>query len=337
MRPVLSVIVPMFNEQPVVALLVGRLRPVLEDLADAYEVVFVDDGSTDLTPALLERTRREWPEVRVVRLRANAGHQAAISAGLCRALGDYVVTLDADLQDPPEVVTAMLEVARRTGVDVVYGVRTDRSSDSWFKRHSAAVFYRLVGKLSAAAPPSQAGDFRLMSRAAVDAVVALPEHNRVLRFVVPALGFPSETVGYVRAPRAAGTSKYPLTKMLSLSLDAFAGSSIAPLRFATMLGLGGAVMSLAFGVYVLVSLLLGSTVAGWASTVLIVSSVGAVQLLCLGVLGEYVGRTFTQLQGRPAYYVASDSLVGRSEPLTDADPRLVGDVHAVADSRHFGA
>jgi glycosyltransferase involved in cell wall biosynthesis len=337
MRPVLSVIVPMFNEQPVVALLVGRLRPVLEDLADAYEVVFVDDGSTDLTPALLERTRREWPEVRVVRLRANAGHQAAISAGLCRALGDYVITLDADLQDPPEVVTAMLEVARRTGVDVVYGVRTDRSSDSWFKRHSAAVFYRLVGKLSAAAPPSQAGDFRLMSRAAVDAVVALPEHNRVLRFVVPALGFPSETVGYVRAPRAAGTSKYPLTKMLSLSLDAFAGSSIAPLRFATMLGLGGAVMSLAFGVYVLVSLLLGSTVAGWASTVLIVSSVGAVQLLCLGVLGEYVGRTFTQLQGRPAYYVASDSLVGRSEPLTDADPRLVGDVHAVADSRHFGA
>jgi dolichol-phosphate mannosyltransferase len=220
----LSVVVPMYNEQEVLPLLVARLRPLLDGLDIEYEVLAVDDGSTDLPPALLQRQHREWTELRVVRLRANAGHQAAISAGLVAARGDYVVTIDADLQDPPEVIREMLEVARRDGVDVVYGVRNDRTSDTWFKRVSAHAFYRLIGAVSHNPAHADAGDFRLMSRATVDAINELPDHNRVLRFVVPALGFPAGTVTYKRDERAAGTSKYPLMKMVKLSLDSLTAS-----------------------------------------------------------------------------------------------------------------
>lgn len=304
----LSIVIPMFNEEAVLPLLIERLRPLADGLDTAYEVVAVDDGSSDSTPVILERLRREWPQLRIVRLRANSGHQAAISAGLDRARGDYVVTLDADLQDPPEVIAEMLRIAREEGVDVVYGVREDRSTDTAFKRGSARLFYkamRLLGNISA---PKDAGDYRLMSRATVDAVTSLPEHNRVLRFVVPALGFPSGSVGYTREVRAAGTTKYPLAKMLRLSVDSVTGFSLAPLRFATWLGLLGGVAAIGVLVYAVVARLLGHALPGWTSTVVIVSAVGAVQLLALGILGEYVGRMYAAMQARPTYFIAHDSL-----------------------------
>ncbi len=308
-----SVVVPVYNEEAVLPLLVERLRPVAEAWGTTYEVLCVDDGSTDGTPVVLQRVRREWPQVRVVRLRANAGHQAAISAGLARARGAWVVTLDADLQDPPEVIGEMLAVARGQGVDVVYGVRQDRSADTTFKRLSARLFYRSIRALSDVDPHVDAGDFRLMSRATVDAVNSLPENGRVLRLVVPALHFPNASVKYTRAPRAAGTSKYPLGKMIRLSLDGLTGFSVAPLRFATWLGLLGGVGALAVLVFAVASMLLGTTVPGWTSTVVIVAGVGAVQLLALGILGEYVGRTYAALQARPAYFVAHDSLDGAED------------------------
>jgi polyisoprenyl-phosphate glycosyltransferase len=291
----------------VLPLLVERLRGVLDSLETAYEVVAVDDGSRDQTPVLLQRHRRHWPQLRVLRLRANAGHQAAISAGLAAARGDWVVTLDADLQDPPELIPRMLQAAGSQGVDVVYGVRTDRASDSLFKRSSARVFYRAMRAAGARDAPDDAGDYRMMSRATVDAVNALPEAHRVLRLVVPSLGFPSTTVGYPRDARAAGDSKYPLSTMLRLSVDGFTGFSLAPLRLATWFGLGGFVGAVLLLLYAVVSKAVGFTVAGWTSTVVVVAAVGAVQLLCLGVLGEYVGRIYATLQGRPTYYVAYDS------------------------------
>ena len=332
----LTVVVPMYNEQDVIPLFVERLRPLAEAWGVTYEVLCVDDGSTDATPVLLQRLRREWDAVRVVRLRANAGHQAAISAGLVRARGRYVVTIDADLQDPPETIATMLDAARREGVDVVYGVREDRSSDTRFKRVSARAFYRSIRALSDVDAHVDAGDFRLMSRATVAAVNALPEHNRVLRLVVPALGFPSASVGYRREARAAGESKYPLAKMLRLSIDGVTGFSIAPLRFATWLGLAGGVSAVLVLLYALAAMLLGNTLPGWTSTVVIVSAVGAVQLLALGILGEYVGRTYTALQARPTYYVAHDSLEAAAHdepastrphvvPVRTATPQHVGD------------
>jgi polyisoprenyl-phosphate glycosyltransferase len=304
----LSVVVPMYDEEDVLPLLVDRLRPLLDALGSSYEVLAVDDGSRDATPVLLQRYRQHWPQLRVLRLRANAGHQAAISAGLSHARGDFVATLDADLQDPPEVLTEMLAVARREGVDVVYGIRADRSTDSAFKRGSARAFYRLIRQVSGTTAPPDAGDFRLMSRATVEAVNGLPEHHRVLRFVVPALGFPSGQVHYRREVRAAGRSKYPLGRMIRLSVDSLTGFSTAPLRLATWFGLGGGLAAFGLLLYALVAQLSGRTVAGWTSTVVAVAAVGAVQLLCLGLLGEYIGRMYTMMQGRPSYFVAYDSL-----------------------------
>jgi polyisoprenyl-phosphate glycosyltransferase len=304
----LSVVVPMYDEEDVLPLLVDRLRPLLDALGAPYEVLAVDDGSRDATPVLLQRYRKNWPQLRVLRLRANAGHQAAISAEPAHARGDFVATLDADLQDPPEVLAEMLAVARRDGVDVVYGIRADRSTDSAFKRGSARAFYRLIRQVSGTTAPADAGDFRLMSRATVEAVNGLPEHHRVLRFVVPALGFPSGEVHYRREVRAAGSSKYPLARMIRLSVDSLTGFSTAPLRLATWFGLGGGLAAFGLLVYALVAQLSGRTVAGWTSTVVAVAAVGAVQLLCLGLLGEYIGRMYTMMQGRPSYFVAYDSL-----------------------------
>jgi dolichol-phosphate mannosyltransferase len=324
MPPELSIVVPVYNEEDVLPLLAQRLRPVADGLETAYEVVAVDDGSTDATAVVLQRIRREWPQLRVVRLRANAGHQAAISAGLSVSRGDYVVTLDADLQDPPEVIPQMLAAAREERVDVVYGVRSDRSTDSAFKRLSARAFYRVIRLLSGTHAQTDAGDYRMMSRATVDAVNALPEHNRVLRFIVPALGFPSASVSYKRDERAAGRSKYPLAKMLRLSIDSVTGFSIAPLRAATWLGLTGGLAAVGLLVYALVAQLVGHTLPGWTSTVVAVAGVGAVQLLCLGILGEYVGRMYAMLQARPTYFIAYDSLTG---PATTADAPLPAESH----------
>jgi dolichol-phosphate mannosyltransferase len=324
MPPELSIVVPVYNEEDVLPLLAQRLRPVADGLDTAYEVVAVDDGSTDATAVVLQRIRREWPELRVVRLRANAGHQAAISAGLACARGDYVVTLDADLQDPPEVIPEMLAAAREQRVDVVYGVRSDRSADTTFKRLSARTFYRVIRAISGTHAQSDAGDYRMMSRATVEAINSLPEHNRVLRFIVPALGFPSASVSYRRDERAAGRSKYPLAKMLRLSIDSVTGFSIAPLRAATWLGLTGGVAAVGLLVYALIAQALGHTLPGWTSTVVAVSAVGAVQLLCLGILGEYVGRMYAMMQARPTYFVAYDSLTG---PATTTDEPLPAESH----------
>jgi dolichol-phosphate mannosyltransferase len=318
--PELSIVVPMFNEEAVLPLFAARLRPVADGLETAYEVVAVDDGSSDGTAIALQKLRRVWPQLRVVRLRANAGHQAAISAGLALATGAYVVTLDADLQDPPEVIAEMLAVARAESVDVVYGVRSDRSSDSRFKRVTARAFYRSMDAMAGTAAPRDAGDYRLMSRATVEAVNALPEYGRVLRFVVPALGFPSASVTYRREERAAGSSKYPFTKMLRLSIDSMTAFSLAPLRFATLLGLVGGAASLALLIFALYARVRGHVVAGWTSTVVVVSGVGAVQLLALGILGEYVGRLYAAAQARPSYYVAYDSATGSANPAATRKP-----------------
>lgn len=308
LRPLaLSVVVPMYDEQDVLPLFVQRLRPVVDGLGLDYEVLVVDDGSTDATPVLLQRERHTWPQLRVVRLRANAGHQAAISAGLERARGDHVVTIDADLQDPPELIADMVRLAREEALDVVYAVRDDRSSDTRFKRVTAGGYYDTMRRLGADHGPSNAGDFRLMSRATVQAVTALPEHHRVLRLVVPSLGFPSGVLTYRRDARAAGSSKYPLSKMVRLAVDSITGASIAPLRLATWLGFIGAVVALVLLLYALVGFAVGLNVPGWTSTFMVVTAVGGVQLLCLGILGEYVGRTYTMQLGRPTYYVAHDT------------------------------
>jgi polyisoprenyl-phosphate glycosyltransferase len=276
-------------------------------MGESYEVVAVDDGSADATPAILAGLRRRWPQLRVIRLSRNCGHQAALAAGLARSVGDYTVSLDADLQDPPETIQEMLDLARTQGLDVVYGVRSDRSSDTMFKRWTAAGYYRLMRRLVGNKIPAHTGDFRLLSRATVEALQELPERNQVLRLLVPWLGFPSGEVHYVRAERAAGRTKYPLRKMMLLALDSITSFSAAPLRIATLLGVIGVALCAVLGVAAFVAHLNNETVSGWTSVYIAVLFLGAVQLLCLGLLGEYVGRTYMAVLNRPAYFIGTDS------------------------------
>jgi glycosyltransferase involved in cell wall biosynthesis len=312
----LSIVIPMYNEEAVLPLLADRLRPVLDGLDEAYEVVAVDDGSTDATPALLIGLRRVWPELRIIRLRRNSGHQAALTAGLFRARGAYVVSLDADLQDPPEKIPDMLALARAEGLDIVYGVREDRTSDSPFKRWTAGAYYRLMRRLVGKAIPAHAGDFRLLSRATVEALRQIPDRSQVLRLLVPWIGFPSGEVTYVRDERAAGRTKYSLPKMIMLAADSVTSFSAAPLRLATLLGLLGVALCGVLLAVAVVAYFVSDTVSGWASLYVAVLFVGAVQLLCLGMLGEYVGRIYTAVQGRPTFFVGTDTADEDIEELT---------------------
>ncbi|NUO57819.1 MAG: glycosyltransferase family 2 protein [Hamadaea sp.] len=305
--PRLSVVIPMYNEQEVLPLLVQRLRPVLDGLERTYEVVAVDDGSRDDTAAIVHLMRAKWPQLRLIKLRRNSGHQAALSAGLFRSRGDYVVSLDADLQDPPETIAEMLRAAEEGELDIVYGVRADRSTDTSFKRITAGWYYRLMRSIVGKKMPDGAGDFRLLSRAMVEALRGLPERAPVYRLLVPWLGFPSGQVAYTREKRAAGVSKYPLTRMIKLTVDSIVSFTAAPLRIATWLGAVGVLLGLALVVKTLWAYFAGATVPGWTSMFLVVIFFGACQLLCLGLLGEYVGRIYEASQGRPAYYVGYDS------------------------------
>ncbi len=316
-RPVLSVVIPIFNEQEVLPMLVERLRPVLDGIGESYEVVAVDDGSTDTTPAQLLGIRRIWPQLRIIRLRRNSGHQAALTAGLHRAWGQYVASIDADLQDPPEKIPEMLALARDEGLDIVYGVRSDRKSDTMIKRRTAAAYYWLMQRLAGVQVRSHAGDFRLLSRAIIEVLRDLPEHQPVYRLLVPWIGFPSGEVSYTRAGRAAGRTKYPLAKMVRLAADSVTSFSAAPLRIATWLGLVSFFFCLLMLGYVVVAFALDKTVQGWASVLATVLFLGAVQLLSLGLLGEYLGRMYALSQGRPAYFIAYDT---SEEPAAELRP-----------------
>lgn len=314
MAPLLSVVIPMYNEEAALRLLVERLRPVLDGLAEPYEVVAVNDGSTDATVVLLAELRQQWPQLRVIGLRRNAGHQAALAAGLHRAVGSYVVSIDADLQDPPEKIPEMLALAQQENLDVVYGVRIDRTTDSLFKRTTAGAYYMIMRRVIGSWVPRHAGDFRLLSRRAVNALIALPEHRPVYRLLVPSLGFASGAVSYVREERAAGSTKYPIRKMVRLAFDSIANFSAAPLRLATWLGLISFALCLLMFLFGIGAYLAGTTVPGWTSLFVAVLFLGSVQLICVGLVGEYIGRIYAALQGRPSYYIGYDSAAEEVSP-----------------------
>jgi dolichol-phosphate mannosyltransferase len=310
----------MYDEQLTIPLFLARLRPVLDGLGLSYEVACIDDGSRDATAALVREAMSDWPELRLIRLMRNSGQQAALSCGFASARGDYVVTIDADLQDPPEVISRMVAVARSAKVDVVYGVRSDRSTDGWFKRTTSDLYYRLMRRLAGNQLPHDSGDFRLVSREVVEAIDRLPEHGRVHRLVIPWLGFPSEQVEYVRDPRAAGVTKYSLSKMLLLAFDSITAFSSAPLRLATAAGFLGGLVAILATIWSLYGWFTGLAVPGWTSILAVAGLIGAIQLICLGLLGEYVARVYVATQGRPSYLVGYDSLM--REPSASRAERL---------------
>lgn len=300
----LSVVVPCFNEEAVVVETHGQLRAVLDDLEGFdFEIVYVDDGSDDATLDLLRRIQKNDSRVRVVALSRNFGHQVAVVAGLREALGDAVAVIDADLQDPPNVVAEMA-AHWRDGADVAYGARTERAGESRLKLWLAWAFYRLLAKVSDTPIPLDAGDFRLVDRRVVDALLSMPERDLLLRGMVAWTGFRQEAVPFLRAPRHAGKTKYPLWKMLRLAMDGVLSFSRLPLRVATWLGLlaaGAGVVGIGYAL--IARLVAGVWVSGWTAVFLAVLFIGGVQMMLLGLLGEYVGRIYGEVKRRPLYFV----------------------------------
>lgn len=302
-RPELSLVIPIYNEEEVLPSLEARLHGVMSDIGETCEIVFVNDGSKDRSLDLLRDMASREPRFRVLSFSRNFGHQRAITAGMDAARGKAVVIMDADLQDPPEVVKEM--VAKwREGFDVVYGRRRTREGETWFKLVTAKIFYRLFAAMIPIEVPLDTGDFRLMSRRVVMVLRGLRESHRFVRGLVAWAGFRQTAVEYDRAARVAGETKYPLRKMISFALDGIASFSILPLRAATYIGVIVGIASVLYGIVAIITALVGVTVPGWTTTVVLVSFLFSVQLLVTGVLGDYVGRIYEQVKRRPLYVVA---------------------------------
>lgn len=305
-RPALvSVVCPAFNEEETLGGFAARVEGVMRVLAQPFEIVFVNDGSRDRTLARMMSIRTARGNVTIVDLSRNFGKEIATTAGLDHAKGDAVVIMDADLQDPPELIADMIE-GWREGYDVVYARRRARHGDGPIKRVTAALFYRLMKRIGTVHLPENVGDFRLMSRKAVDAVCALRERHRFMKGIFAWVGFASKEVVYDRAPRSAGTTKWNYWRLLNLSIEGITSSTIAPLRVSTYLGFATAFAAFLSGAFFIAkTVFYGDTVAGFPTLIIAMLFLGGVQLMVLGVIGEYLGRIFNETKQRPLYFAAA--------------------------------
>ncbi|HWP08027.1 MAG TPA: glycosyltransferase family 2 protein [Polyangiaceae bacterium] len=321
MRPKLSVVIPVFNEEETIPELDRRLKALFRGLGsvgELWETVFIDDGSKDRSAELLSELAREERRYKVIGFSRNFGHQIAITAGIDRADGDSVVVMDADLQDPPEVVQQMLDKVAE-GYDVVYGVRKRRAAETIFKRATASAFYRLIRAMTRVEIPADAGDFRLMTRPVVLAMRALREQHRFVRGMVAWVGFRQTAVYYDREARFAGETKYPLRKMLRFAIDGITSFSVLPLRMATWLGLFAGSLAVLVGIWLFfVKFLHLGAVPGWTGIMVAVTFGFSAQFVMTGILGEYVGRIYEEIKRRPLYIATRETNL---EPL-ERDPAL---------------
>ncbi|HSR00203.1 MAG TPA: glycosyltransferase family 2 protein [Sphingomicrobium sp.] len=312
--PALSIVVPCFNEQACLPALHERLSAaaraaVLED----YEIVLVNDGSRDGSWSLMRQIAADDRHVVAVNLSRNHGHQLALTAGLDLCRGATILIIDADLQDPPELLPEMMQAMRSEGADVVYGVRRSRSGETAFKRATAHGFYRLLSRATEVDIPLDTGDFRLMSRRALDALLAMPEQARFIRGMVAWLGFRQVPFVYDRQERFAGETKYPLKKMMRFALDALTGFSSAPLKLASHAGLALSIGSVILILYIAYAWSAGKNIQGWTSLMLVVVVLGAVQMFVLALMGEYIGRLYNEAKRRPLYIVQEVAGEARAE------------------------
>jgi glycosyltransferase involved in cell wall biosynthesis len=329
-----AIVIPCFNEEGNLRETHRRVTQTISQAVHEYELVYVDDGSSDSTPQMLRKLQTDDPHVRVVYLSRNFGHQFAVTAGLAHARGDAVVIMDADLQDPPEVVHDMIEKWQE-GYDVVYGVRTDREGETRFKLLTASLFYRLIRWLSDTEIPLDTGDFRLLDRKVVDAIVAMPERDRFVRGMVSWTGFRQIGVPYRRAARFAGETKYPLTKMVRFAIDGILSFSIKPLRLSTLMGFVSAGLALLVIFYALgMRLFTQRWVTGWTALIIAILFLGGAQLISLGIIGEYIGRLYGEAKRRPLYLVRET--LGMDVRI-DGYPRLEGGStqHAAQERRSW--
>ena len=299
-----SIVVPCFNEEACLGTLHERLTAAaLQAVGQNYEIVLVNDGSRDRSWDIMRELSASDPHVVAINLSRNHGHQLALTAGLDLCRGDLILVIDADLQDPPELLPAMMETMKRERADVVYGVRKSRAGETAFKRATAHGFYRLLARATDVDIPLDAGDFRLMTRRALDVLLAMPEQARFIRGMVAWIGFRQVPILYDRDERFAGETKYPLGKMLRFALDALTGFSSAPLKLASHAGLALSAGSVLIVLYILFGWLEGRSIPGWTSLMLVVVVLGAVQMFVLALMGEYIGRLYNEPKRRPLYIV----------------------------------
>lgn len=305
-KKLVSVVIPICNEAEVLDAFYDRLHRVLTSIDGfGYEMIFVDDGSQDDSFQVAAKLAEKNEHVRVIKLSRNFGHQVAITAGIDNAVGDAVVVIDADLQDPPEVIGEFVEKWLE-GYDVVYGVRSKRDGESRMKLLTADVFYRLLRAITKIEIPVDVGDFRLMSRRTVDHFKRFRERDRFVRGLVSWIGFKQTGVHYKRARRLDGETKYPYRKMIKFALDGITSFSNVPLKVASWLGYASSLVAFLYTCSVFVQKLLGYTVQGWATIMVAVLFLGGVQLICLGIIGEYIGRVFTEIKQRPIYIIEEE-------------------------------
>jgi glycosyltransferase involved in cell wall biosynthesis len=312
--PELSVVVPVYNEEEVLPEFSRVLASVLEPLGISYEVVFVNDGSSDGTATCLETLGSKDDRIRVIEFSRNFGHQSAMTAGLQAVRGRACVVMDADLQDPPDLLGPMMD-RWRAGIDVVFAVRRSREGETYFKKASAALFYRVLRVLAGIDIPRDTGDFRLMDRRVVEALNALPERNRFLRGLVAWIGFRQEAIYFDRPPRAAGVTKFSFFKMARFALDGLVSFSRAPLRLVTVVGFGTWGVSVGLLSWALwMRLVAHQTVPGWTSLMAVILFLGGAQLVALGVIGEYIARIFDEAKHRPLYVVRRTAGFAQERP-----------------------
>jgi len=304
---VYSVIVPVYNEEQVIAECLKRLTSVMDSTKKNYELIFINDGSRDKTKMLLEKIRRKNNYLKIIDFSRNFGHQIAISAGIDFAEGDAVLIIDADLQDPPEVMLDMIEKWKQ-GYDVVYGKRTKRKGETIFKLMTAKIFYRFLSGMTQIAIPKDVGDFRLLDRKVCDAMRQIRERNRFMRGLISWAGFSQSDVPYIREKRYAGKTKYPFIKMIRFALNAIVSFSYKPLRLASLLGVLVSLSGFGYLFYVLYQFFSGETVPGWASLISLSLIFNGVILLILGIIGEYIGRIYDESKARPLYLI--NELIG---------------------------
>ncbi len=299
-----SIVVPVYNEQAVLPVLLRRLDQLMASLDGEAETIFVDDGSSDTSVIVLRAKAKDDPRFRFIGLSRNFGHQVAITAGMDAASGDAVIVMDADLQDPPEVVGQMIE-RWKEGYEVVYGRRLSREGESYFKTWTASLFYKLLGRLSSIEIPRDAGDFRLIDRKVLEAFRAMPEQDRFVRGMFAWLGFRQTEVTFHRLPRLAGETKYPFWKMLRLAVNGALSFSDAPLRLAIWCGVSVSLLAMLYGIYVMGLWLANShLVEGWSSTIVVISFLCGLNMLMTGIMGLYIGRIHAEVKRRPLYIVA---------------------------------
>jgi len=320
----LSIVIPCYNEQEVITETIKRLKAFAEGLKNLQvEFIFVDDGSRDQTRSMLKTFASDDSRIKIVGFARNFGHQIAVTAGVDAARGDAVVLIDADLQDPPEVVHEMIKKWEE-GYDVVYGTRTERPGESAFKLATARLFYRVLNKLSSVPIPLDTGDFRLMSRPVVDVLRAMPERDRFIRGMVSWVGFKQIALPYKRAQRFAGETKYPLKKMLTFAFDGILSFSSKPLELSLVLGMGITALSTLGTLGIITQRIF---VGNWVSLELIVlvavSLLGGLQLLCMGILGQYIGRIYNEIKNRPLYTVQEYQGFGEKPPAYSRSPVVI--------------